>query len=100
MQLILQCWEDRLTVDRAMIRACDDMLVLQPFADFIAKAIPSIVTRQPWLVDHTMVRFCADSSLIPLNVSGRIGNVDKLLAALDLAEHHAALTQLVFDGTG
>ena len=69
MQLILQCWEDRLTVDRAMIRICDDVLVLQPFADFIAKAIPSIVAWQPWLVNNTLVRFCDDTSLIPLNVS-------------------------------
>ena len=99
MQLILQCWEDRLTVDRAMIRVCDDMLVLQPFADFIAKAIPSIVTWQPWLVGHTMVRFCDDLSLIPLNVHADVRVVDKLLAVLDLAEHHAALIQLVFDGT-
>lgn len=99
MQLVMQCWEDRLTVDSAMIRVCDDMLVLQPFADFIAKAIPCIATWQPWLIDHTLVRFSSDASLIPLNVSAEMRAVDKLLAALDLADHHAGLVNLIRDGT-
>lgn len=68
MQLIQQCWEDRLTVDRAMVRVCDDMVVLQPFADFIAKATPSIASWQPWLAGHTLIRFSDDASLIPLNI--------------------------------
>lgn len=44
--IVQQCWEDRLTSEKALIRTSDDMYVLQPLADFVAKAIPSIVT---WL---------------------------------------------------
>ena len=67
--LVQQCWEERLTVDKALVRRCEDMYVLQPFADFIAKALPSIVTWQPWLSGRTMIRFCDDVGLIPVNVS-------------------------------
>ena len=61
--LVQQCWEERLTSDKAMIRVCDDMYVLQPLADFVAKAIPSIATWQPWLVGRNLIRFCEDAFL-------------------------------------
>ena len=81
-----------------MIRVCDDMYVLQPVADFVAKAIPSAVTWQPWLVNHTLLRFCDDATLIPLNVSETSGVVAQLLSSLDLADHHAHLIHLSGDG--
>ena len=96
--LVQQCWEDRLTVDKAMVRQCDDMYVLQPLADFISKAIPSIVTWQPWLAGHSMIRFCDDMTLIPQNIleSGKV--TQKLLESLDLAEHHESLLRIQSDG--
>ena len=63
--LVLQCWDDRLTSENAIVRVCDDMYVLQPLADFVAKAMPSIATWQPWLVNHALVRFCDDATLVP-----------------------------------
>lgn len=98
LSLIQQCWEDRLTTDKAMIRICDDVYVLQPLADFVAKAIPSVVTWQPWPVDHTLIRFCDDATLIPLNITETLGVVAQLLSSLDLADHHAHLIHLIGDG--
>ena len=64
----------------------------------MAKAIPSVVTWQPWLVNHTLLRFCDDATLIPLNVSETPGVVAQLLSSLDLADHHAHLIHLSGDG--
>ena len=96
--LVQQCWDDRLTVDKALIRQCDDMYVLQPLADFIAKALPSIVTWQPWLAGHSMIRFCDDVSLIPMNVQENRTVIHQLLDALDLAAYHESLLQVLFEG--
>ena len=87
--LVQQCWEDRLTAENAIIRVCDDMYVLQPVADFVAKALPSIVTWQPWLFKHTLIRFCDDATLVPLNIDENLGVIDQLLLSLDLGKHHA-----------
>ena len=93
--LAQQCWNDRLTVDKALIRRCGDMFVLQPFDDFIAKAYPSVITWQPWLAGSTMIRFGDDQSLIPVNVPAQTRLVDHLIEHLDLASHHLPLLQLV-----
>ena len=94
--LLRQCWEDRLTSQNAIVRTCGDMYVLQPIADFATKAIPSIGTWQPWLVGHTLIRFCDDAALIPINMQDDINIIDQLLMALQLESHHAEL--LVRDG--
>ena len=96
--LVQQCWEDRLTVDKAFIRQWDDMFVLQPFADFVAKALPSIVTWQPWLAGRTLIRFGDDLSLVPLNVPAGFDAISFFLEKLDLGVHHTPLLQLFFDG--
>ena len=96
--LLRQCWEDRLTSQNAIVRTCGDMYVLQPIADFATKAIPSIGTWQPWLVGHTLIRFCDDAALIPINVQDDINIIDQLLMALQLESHHAELLKLVRDG--
>lgn len=77
-----------------MIRVRDDMYVLQPLADFVAKAIPSITTWQPWLVGRNLIRFCDDATLIPLNVSDSLSVMSQLLVHLDLTDHHAHFLQL------
>ena len=96
--LVQQCWDERLTVDKALVRQWNDMYVLQPLAGFVAKALPSIVTWQPWLVGHSLIRFCDDSSLIPLNVSETRPVTSQLLDSLDLDVHHESLLQLHFEG--
>ena len=117
--LVRQCWEDRLTSRNAIVRTCGDMYVLQPIADFAAKAIPSIGTWQPWLVGHTLIRFCDDAALIPINVKEETNIFDQLLNALlthppkgghkgprptpvnkdcQLEAHHVDLLKLVRDG--
>ena len=97
LKIVQQCWEDRLTSDKAVIRACDDMYELQPLADFVAKAVPSIATWQPWLVGHKLIRFCDDSTLIPLNVADSVSVLSQLLVSLDLAGHVPYL-RLSWDG--
>ena len=96
--LVQQCWEERLTVDKALVRRCEDMYVLQPFADFIAKALPSIVTWQPWLSGRTMIRFCDDVGLIPVNVPWSQDFLKQMMTNLDLARHHESLLQFMFEG--
>ena len=92
--LALQCWDDRLTADSAIVRVCDNMYALQPLADFVAKALPSIATWQPWLVDHALVRFCDDVSLVPINIDDHCMVTDQLLSSLDLGAHHRHLLRL------
>ena len=92
--LVLQCWGDRLTAGNAIIRVCDNMYVLQPLADFVAKALPSIATWQPWLVNHALVRFCDDASLVPLNIDENFKVIDQLLSSLDLGKHHEHLLRI------
>ena len=87
LQTVQQCWEQRLTSDSAFVRACDDMYVLQPIADFVAKAVPSIATWQPWLAGYKLIRFCDDASLIPSNVDPEVPAVTQLLESLDLGSH-------------
>ena len=74
------------------------MFALQPFADFIAKAHPSILTRQPWLAGGTLIRFGDDLSLIPVNVPVLMRIIDQLLEHLDPASYHAQLLQLMVGG--
>ena len=94
--LVLQCWDDRLTADNAIIRVCDNMYVLQPF--FVAKALPSsIATWQPWLVNHALIRVCDDVSLVPLNIDENCKITDQLLSSLDLGMHHRHLLRLLGD---
>ena len=92
--LIPQCWEDRLTVDKALIR----VYVLQPLAEVVAKAIPSIVSWQPWLSGHTLIRFRDDATLIPINIQGDRRVFDQMLSALELNSHHFGLLRLAFEG--
>ena len=96
--LVQQCWEDRLTVDKAFVRQWGDMFVLQPFADFVSKALPSIVTWQPWLSSRTLIRFGDDLSLVPMNVSASRQAISLLLDRLDLEVHHSPLLRLFYDG--
>ena len=98
MPLVQQCWEDRLTSDNAVVREFDGMLVLQPIADLVAKLIPSVLTWRPWLAGASLIRFCDDCTLIPINkqVDGRV--YDDLLQSLDLANHHEFLLSLVVAG--
>ena len=70
------------------------MYVLQPLADFVAKALPSIATWQPWLVNHALVRFCDDASLVPLNIDENFKVIDQLLSSLDLGKHHEHLLRI------
>ena len=98
LMLVRQCWEDRLTSDNAIVRTCGDMYVLQPIADFAAKAIPSIRTWQPWLVGSTLIRFCDDAALIPINVQEDGNIIEQLLHALQLEPHHVGQLKLARDG--
>lgn len=74
------------------------MCVFQPIADFVAKAMPSIASWQPWLAGHTLIRFCDDATLIPLNIPIENSVVLRLLCGRDLAEHHTAPVRLCFEG--
>ena len=98
LRLAQQCWEERLTSANAIVRQCDDMYVLQPLADFIAKAGPSIATWQPWLAGQKLIRFCDDASLIPLNVDAELPAVGQMLLSLDLGDHLAPWVQLCQNG--
>ena len=71
--LVMQCWEERLTTDNAIVRLVDGMYVLQPIADVVGKAIPSLLTWQPWLAGCTLVRFCDDCTLLPINKNEETG---------------------------
>ena len=82
----------------AIVRQCDDMYVLQPLADFVAKAGPSIATWQPWLAGHKLIRFGDDASLISLNVDAALPAVAQLLLSLDLGDHLAPRVQLCQNG--
>ena len=98
LKLAQQCWEERLTSETAIVRSCDDMYVLQPLADFVGKAGPSIATWQPWLAGHKLIRFCDDASLIPLNVEASVPAVSQMLVSLDLDDHLAPRVQLCQNG--
>ena len=96
--LVTQCWEERLTTDNAIVRVVDGMYVLQPIADVVGKAIPSLVTWQPWLAGCTLLRFCDDLTLVPINKNEESNVLSDLLQALELAPSHMHLLVLDSDG--
>ena len=96
--LVAQCWEERLTTGNAIVRFVDDMYVLQPIADVVGKAIPSVITWQPWLAGSTLVRFCDDLTLLPLTKNEESQVRIDLLHALELAPQHVNLIELSCDG--